>query len=55
MASGPSEQLTPMLNRPGACSTEYQNASSVCPDRVRPLRSVIVMEIISGTCLPPAS
>jgi hypothetical protein len=32
-----------------AWRSEYQNASQVCPDRVRPLASVMVPEIISGT------
>src|SRR5262245_46587930 len=32
-----------------ACATESQKASIVCPDNVRPLRSVMVTEIISGT------
>ena len=32
-----------------ACSTEVQKASTVWPDRLRPLRSMIVTEIKSGT------
>ena len=32
-----------------ACRTEFQNASIVCPDSVRPLRSTIVTEIHSGS------
>ena len=32
-----------------ACSTEVQNASTVCPERVRPLRSTAVNEIQSGS------
>ena len=43
-----------MLKR-GACETEIQNASKVCPERVRPLASVIVPEIISGNLLPCVS
>ncbi len=31
-----------------ACSTESQKASTVWPERVRPLRSTTVTEIISG-------
>jgi hypothetical protein len=31
-----------------ACSTAVQNASTVCPDSVRPLRSTIVTEIHNG-------
>ena len=44
----PSEQLTPTTNG-SACSTEYQNASTVCPDRLRPLLSIAVNEIQRGT------
>src|SRR5207302_999560 len=43
----PSAQLTPTLNGL-ACAMETQKASIVCPDSVRPLRSVIVTEIISN-------
>ena len=32
-----------------ACAIETQKASIVCPDRVRPLRSVTVTEIINGS------
>ena len=31
------------------CAIEAQNASTVCPDSVRPLASVIVTETITGT------
>ena len=31
-----------------ACAIEVQNASTVCPDSVRPLRSTIVTEITAG-------
>ena len=48
MSEAPSAQFTPTLNG-SACATEIQNASIVCPDSVRPLRSVIVTEIMSGT------
>ena len=44
----PSEQLTPAISG-SACSTEAQNASIVCPERLRPERSTIVAEIHSGT------
>jgi len=44
---GPSAQLIPTLNR-SACETVFQYASTVCPDRVRPLRSVMVNETITG-------
>ena len=37
-----------------ACAIETQNASIVWPDSVRPLRSVIVTEIISGSRRRPA-
>ena len=44
----PSEQLTPTISG-SACSTEAQNASTVCPERFRPLRSMAVNEIQSGS------
>ena len=47
-ASAPSEQLTPTMSG-SACSTEAQNASTVWPERLRPLRSIAVNEIQSGT------
>jgi len=34
-----------------ACITDTQNASIVCPDKVRPLRSVIVADRMIGTWL----
>ena len=47
MSAAPSAQLMPtVMGR--ACATEVQNASMVWPDRVRPLRSVMVAEIITG-------
>ena len=49
ISAAPSEQFTPASSG-SACSTERQNASTVCPDRVRPLRSTIVTEIHSGSC-----
>ena len=45
----PSEQLTPTMNG-RACSTDVQNASTVWPERLRPLRSTAVNEIQSGSC-----
>jgi hypothetical protein len=47
----PRAQLRP-TERGRACATECQNASTVCPERVRPLASVIVPEIITGTRAP---
>ena len=44
----PSEQLTPAANG-SACSTEVQKASTVWPDRLRPLRSTMVTETKSGS------
>ncbi len=49
ISAAPSEQFTPTTSG-WPCSTERQNASTVCPDRVRPLRSTIVTEIHSGRC-----
>ena len=40
-------QFNPRLSR-GKCDTEYRKASSVCPERVLPLASVIVNESITG-------
>ena len=44
----PSEQLTPTISG-FASSIEVQNASTVCPESVRPERSTIVTEIQSGS------
>ncbi len=49
ISAAPSEQLTPTTSGL-ACSIELQNASTVWPDRVRPLRSTMVTEIHSGRC-----
>ena len=49
ISAAPSEQFSPATSG-SACSTERQNASSVCPDSVRPLRSTIVTEIHNGRC-----
>ncbi len=43
----PSAQFRPTENG-RACATEFQNAPTVWPDSVRPERSVIVPEIITG-------
>ncbi len=48
---GPSAQFMPTLSG-SACETEFQNASTVCPVSVRPLRSVIVPEIMIGRSRP---
>ena len=48
MSFAPSAQLMPTLNGL-ACAIETQKASIVCPDNVRPLRSVMVTEIINGS------
>ena len=48
MSRAPSAQLMPTLNG-RACAIDAQNASIVWPDSVRPLRSVTVTEIISGS------
>lgn len=37
------------------CAIEFQNASAVWPDKVRPLASVIVPEIITGNRVPVSS
>ncbi len=50
----PSAQLRP-IESGAAWRTEFQNASGVCPDSMRPDRSVIVPEIITGTRTPRAS
>src|SRR4051794_14636164 len=44
----PNAQLIPIL-RSGKCDTDIQYASTVCPERVRPLLSVIVKDTITGT------
>jgi hypothetical protein len=38
-----------------ACAIDVQKASIVCPDSVRPLRSVMVTEIISGRRTPSSA
>ncbi|MEY9779595.1 hypothetical protein ABIA23_000997 [Sinorhizobium fredii] len=47
IALAPSAQLSPMV-KGAAWRTEYQKAVGVWPERVRPERSVIVPEIITG-------
>ena len=54
MSRAPSAQLMPTLNG-FACAIDTQNASIVWPDSVRPLRSVTVTEIISGSRTPFSS
>ena len=51
---GPSAQLMPTLSSL-LCEMEFQYASTVWPDRVRPLRSVMVKETITGTRRPVSS
>jgi hypothetical protein len=46
--------LTPTVSAP-ACAIEAWNASIVCPDKVRPLRSVMVTEMRIGTRVPRAT
>ena len=52
--SAPSAQLKPDRERP-AWRTEFQNASTVWPDSVRPERSVMVPEIQIGSRAAPSS
>jgi len=54
ISRGPSAQLMPTLNS-SCCAMEFQYASTVCPDRVRPLKSVMVKETITGTRWPLSS
>ena len=51
MALAPSAQLRPIVNGL-ACRTECQKAVGVWPESVRPDRSVIVPEIMTGSRLP---
>jgi hypothetical protein len=46
--------LTPTA-RSGTWDTEIQKASTVCPERFRPDRSVIVTEATTGTLRPTSS
>ena len=50
----PSAQLNP-IERGLAWRTEFQKASAVCPESVRPEASVIVPEIMSGSFAPVSS
>ncbi len=50
-ASGPSAQFKP-TDKALAWRTECQNAVVVCPERIRPLASVIVPEIMTGKRVP---
>jgi hypothetical protein len=54
MSLAPSAQLRPMVSGL-ACRTEFQNASGVWPESVRPEASVIVPEIITGISRPSFS
>ena len=51
---GPSAQLMPTESS-GACETEIQKASTVWPERLRPERSVIVTEAMTGRRVPRTS
>ncbi len=50
----PSAQFIPTL-KSGMCETEIQKASTVWPESVRPLRSTMVTETITGTRVPGGS
>ena len=54
IALAPSAQLSPIV-KGLAWRTEFQKADGVWPDSVRPERSVIVPEIITGRRTPLAS
>ena len=54
MSDAPSAQLTPTAIG-FACATEIQKLSTVCPDSVRPLLSVIVTETAIGIEDPAAA
>ncbi len=54
MSRAPSAQLIPTASG-RACATEAWKASIVWPDRVRPLLSVMVAEITSGSRTPRRS
>jgi hypothetical protein len=51
ISEAPSAQLTPTLSS-GAWEMEFQQASTVWPDNVRPEASVMVMEAITGSFVP---
>ena len=54
ISSAPSAQLRPTENG-AAWRTEFQNAAGVWPESVRPERSVMVPEIMTGTRSPRSS
>ena len=54
ISAAPSEQLMPTASG-RTCRTEFQNASVVCPDSVRPEASVIVPDTITGKRRPHRS
>ena len=47
ISAAPSEQLTPTISG-SACSTDAQNASTVWPERLRPLASIAVNDTQRG-------
>ncbi len=47
----PSAQFSP-TEKGRACEIEFQNASVVWPESVRPLASVMVPDTMTGTCMP---
>ena len=51
ICAAPNEQFNP-TEKSGACDTDMRNASTVCPERVRPAASAMVAESIIGTPLP---
>src|SRR3979490_2297302 len=53
ISAAPSEQLTPTISG-FACWTESQNASTVCPERLRPLLSIAVNDSHSGSSGGPS-
>ncbi len=55
ICSVPSEQLRPTLSSEGMWETETQNAYGVWPERVLPLMSTTVPEIITGRRCPVSS
>ena len=54
ISEAPSAQLSP-IEKGRAWESETQNASGVCPVSVRPERSVMVPEIITGGTPRPSS
>ncbi len=52
-SAAPNAQLSPIMNG-SMWRIEFQNASAVCPDSVRPDASVMVPEIMTGVSMPVA-